>query len=81
MVIVFVTIFLIRLKRLESDLFCHAIPWTELIWRSRNLNNDLSLDIQNCWSTWFKLFLCKFNISFIYKYKSQKITTRVQTQI
>lgn len=36
---------------LKAELFYRAIPWTELIWRSRNLSNDLNLDIKSRLST------------------------------
>jgi GT2 family glycosyltransferase len=35
---------------LKADLFYRAIPWTELIWRDRSLNNDLNLDNTNRFS-------------------------------
>ncbi len=45
------------LSLLKAELFYRAIPWTELIWRSRNLNNDLNLDIKSCVSTVFVYIL------------------------
>ncbi len=38
---------------LKAELFYRAIPWTELILRSRNLSNDLNLDIKSRCSTVF----------------------------
>ncbi|AFY59002.1 putative glycosyltransferase [Rivularia sp. PCC 7116] len=36
---------------LKAELFYRAIPWTELIWRSRNLSNDLNLELKSRLST------------------------------
>ncbi|MEA5593357.1 glycosyltransferase [Rivularia sp. UHCC 0363] len=42
---------------LKAELFYRAIPWTELIWRSRNFSNDLNLDIRSRLSTLFVYIL------------------------
>ncbi|WP_373534178.1 glycosyltransferase family 2 protein [Microcoleus sp.] len=31
----------------KADFFYRALPWTELIWRDRQLNNDLNLQVSN----------------------------------
>ena len=31
----------------KADFFYRALPWTELIWRDRKLNNDLNLQVSN----------------------------------
>lgn len=32
---------------LKADFFYRALPWTELIWRDRQLNNDLNLQVSS----------------------------------